>query len=254
MAGKDNITIISCGTMREDLEKLLQDGVLEDVSLVFTERCLKERPWELEKQLVGEIENAKGNGGKILVVYGDACFYDNAKPERDVDRMIGETGADCARIREHSCIEMMLSPEDKEELGGGQRVYWLMPAWMENRDDVYFEWDLGKRNQTFPQNDMALMVDSRGYFMRLMEENPELILEFSDWMGLALDARDINLDRFRELLLARIAELRGEVAWITWPHMARAPYMRCCAARHANSSPGLQKRIGRSRGEKKSCC
>jgi hypothetical protein len=212
VSDNDGITIISCGTLREDLERLREEGMLEGVSLVFTERCLKERPWELEKQLVGEIENAKENGGKILVVYGNACFYDNANPERDVDRLIGETGVDYDRIREHSCIEMMLSPEEKEELGGGQKAYWLMPAWLENRDDVYFEWDLGKRNQTFPQNDMALMVDSRGYFMRLMEENPEMILEFSDWMGLALDARDISLDRFRELLLARIAELRGEVA------------------------------------------
>jgi hypothetical protein len=123
--------------------------------------------------------------------------------------MIGETAAGYTRIREHSCIEMMLSPEDKERLSGGQKAYWLMPAWMEDRDDVYFQWDLGKRNQTFPQNDTALMVDSRGYFMQRMEEDPEAILEFSDWMGLALDARDVTLDRFRELVLAALAKLRG---------------------------------------------
>jgi hypothetical protein len=208
MAEKDDVVVISCGSLREDLETLQAQGQLEGVRLVFTERCLKERPWELEKQLSGEIEKSGDEGGKILVVYGNACFYDSANPERDVDRLIAETGADYARIREHSCIEMMLSPEEREKLGEGQKVYWLMPAWMENRDDVYFEWDLGKRNQTFPQNDVALLLDSRGYFAHLMEENPEMILEFSDWMGLALDARDITLDRFRELLLARIAELR----------------------------------------------
>ncbi len=205
--GKD-VTIISCGTMREDLERLQLEGLLGGVKLMFTDRCLKERPWELEKQLTRAIGESREEDGKLLVVYGDACFYDNSNPERDIDRLIAETGAEYARIREHSCIEMMLSPEDKEALGGGQKAYWLMPAWMENRDDVYFEWDAGKRNQTFPQNDVALLVDSRGFFMSLMEEDPEAILEFSDWMGLALDARDITLDRFRGLVAAALASLR----------------------------------------------
>ncbi len=205
----DEVTIISCGTLREDLETLRDEGALEGVRLVFTERCLKERPRELAKQLTAELEGARREGGKVLVVYGDACFYDGSDPERDIDRLIGETLAGCERVREHSCIEMMLSPGDKEALGGGQKAYWLMPAWMEDRDDVYFQWDLGKRNQTFPQNDVALMLDSRGHFARLMEESPETILEFSDWMGLALDARDITLDRFRDLVLAALAKLRG---------------------------------------------
>jgi hypothetical protein len=206
----EEVTIVSCGTLREDLEALRDEGALEGAKLVFTGRCLKERPWELAKQLTAELEGAREAGGKVLVVYGDACFYDSSDPERDVDRLIGETLDGCERIREHSCIEMMLSPADKESLGGGLKVYWLMPAWMDDRDDVYFQWDLGKCNQTFPQNDTALMVDSRGYFARLMEESPEAILEFSDWMGLALDARDITLDRFRELLLNALARLRGE--------------------------------------------
>lgn len=205
----EEVIIISCGTLREDLEALRDEGALEGVRLVFTDRCLKERPWELEKQLTGELDKAREGGGKVLVVYGDACFYDGSNPERDIDRMIGETAAGCERVKEHSCIEMMLSPGDKERLGEGRKVYWLMPAWIENRDDVYYQWDPGKRNQTFPQNDAALMLDSRGYFMRLMEESPEDILEFSDWMGLAMDARDITLDRFRDLVLAALAKLRS---------------------------------------------
>jgi hypothetical protein len=209
MAGDKTVTIISCGTLREDLERLREQGDLGQVELVFTERCLKERPWLLEEQLLREIRSAMDRKNPILVVYGDACFYDSAHPERDIDRIIGEAGVECLRIKQHSCIEMMLSPEDKEKLAEGQKVYWLMPAWMENRDDVYYQWDLGKRNQTFPQNDVALMLDSRGYFAGLMDESPEAILEFSDWMGIPLDARDIALDRFRDLLLAALTELRG---------------------------------------------
>ena len=75
-------------------------------------------------------------------------------------------------------------------------------------DDVFEEWDLGKRNQTFPQNDMAVIVDSRGFYETLLEKDPEKILEFSDWMGIPLDARAITLDRFQGLLLASLERLR----------------------------------------------
>ena len=71
------------------------------------------------------------------------------------------------RIREHGCIEMMLSEEEKQELSEGMKVYWMMPAWVEHKDEVFEEWEIGKRNQTFPQNDAAIVVDSRGFFDRL---------------------------------------------------------------------------------------
>lgn len=204
MMTEKSITIVSCGTLREDLERLQAEGLLEGISVVFTDPCLKERPRELERQLKEKIENAKEGSSKILVIYGNGCFIDTSNPERDIDRMIEETGSDYARIKEHSCIEMMVSEKSKDELSEGQKVYWLMPAWIEKRDEVYHEWDIGKRNQTFPQNDIALILDSRGYFMNLMEESPDKILDFSDWMGLPLDARDIDLERFKELLLEYI--------------------------------------------------
>lgn len=204
---EDGITIISCGTLREDLEGLQAEGLLEGVSLVFTEPCLKERPRQLEEQLKEKLAEVEP-GSKVLVVYGSGCFIDTSDPERDIDRMIGETGIDCTRIKEHSCVEMMLSEEDKEILSGGLKVYWVMPAWIENREDVYHEWDLGKRNQTFPQNNIALLLDGRGYFMDLMERDPERILEFSDWMGIPLDSRDIDLERFKGLILAAVEGLK----------------------------------------------
>jgi len=184
--------------------------LLEGVRVVFTEPCLKERPRELERQLKEAINKATEEPGKILVIYGDRCFLDTVNPERDIDAMTEETGVACDRVGRHSCVEMMLSEEEKEELSQGQKVYWLMPAWIENRDDVFFEWDVGKRNQTFPQNDTALVVDGRGYFAKLLEEDPEKLLEFSDWMGLPLDGRDIDLDRFKGLVLGCIAKIKDE--------------------------------------------
>jgi hypothetical protein len=202
------IAIVSCGSFKEDLESLQAEGLLGGIEVFYTEPCLKERPRKLEELLKERIEEAKGSADRILVIYGDGCFIDTSDFSRSIDSLIGDTGCAHDRIREHSCIEMMLSEEDKEALAGGLKVYWMMPAWVEHKDDVFEEWDLGKRNQTFPQNDMAIVVDSRGFYETLLEEDPEKILEFSDWMGIPLDARAIDLDRFKKLLLASLERLR----------------------------------------------
>jgi hypothetical protein len=204
--GEPRIAIVSCGSFKEDLESLQAEGLL----VLYTEPCLKERPRKLEKLLRERIEEAKGGADRILVIYGDGCFIDTSDFSRSIDSLIKDTGCVYERIREHSCIEMMLSEEDKEQLSEGMKVYWMMPAWVEHKDDVFEEWDLGKRNQTFPQNDMAIVVDSRGFYDKLLEEDPEKILEFSDWMGIPLDARAITLDRFKDLLLASLERLREE--------------------------------------------
>lgn len=205
--GKPRIAIVSCGSFKEDLETLQAEGILEGVEIFYTEPCLKERPRKLEELLKKAIEEAGGAAGRILVIYGDGCFVDTSDFSRGIDGILDETGCHCERIRQHGCIEMMLSEEDKQKLSEGLKVYWMMPAWVTHKEEVFEEWDLGKRNQTFPQNDMALVLDSRGFYDRLMEEEPERILEFSDWMGIPLDARAITLDRFREMLLAGLERL-----------------------------------------------
>lgn len=208
--GEPRIAVVSCGSFKEDLETLQAEGLLEGIEVLYTEPCLKERPRKLEELLRERIEDAKGRADRILVIYGDGCFIDTSDFSRSIDSLVGDTGCVHERIREHSCIEMMLSEEDKENLSEGMRVYWMMPAWVEYKDDVFEEWDLGKRNQTFPQNDTAIVVDSRGFFEQLLEEDPEKILEFSDWMGIPLDARAITLDRFKALLLASLERLRED--------------------------------------------
>jgi hypothetical protein len=42
-----------------------------------------------------------------------------------------------------------------------------------------------------------------------MENNPEEILEFSDWMGIPIESYRVTLDRFRRLLLDEIQIIKG---------------------------------------------
>jgi hypothetical protein len=208
MSSDKGMAIVSCGSMRPDIRALLDEG-LEVDKVFFTDICLKERSRELERQLKERLQEAAEVADHVLVVYGNGCFVDISDPSRTIDSLIEEAGIPHERIHEHSCIEMMLSDSDKEKLAGGLKIYWMMPAWLEERDNAYFEWDLGKRNQTFPANDIALMVDAHGYFNRLMEEAPETLLDFSDWMGIPLDARDIELTRFGRLLKEALDKLKG---------------------------------------------
>ncbi len=194
--------IVSCGTLRADIERLISSGELPVDTVLFTDICLKERPRELERQLREKLQEAKQQDEAIVVVYGTGCFLDATNPSRTIDSILEEAGSEIRRVKEHICIDMLLSKDEQAALEGGLKAYWLMPAWIDNRDDVFFEWDIGKRNQTFPQNDIALMLDTQGRFAEMMDAEPEKILEFSDWMGLALDARDADLERFQALLTA----------------------------------------------------
>jgi hypothetical protein len=45
------------------------------------------------------------------------------------------------------------------------------------------------------------MLDAVGYYDEVMENNPEKILEFSDWMGISIEPYRISLDRLKSLLL-----------------------------------------------------
>ncbi len=209
MEDKGAVVIVSCGTFRRDLEALQAEGKLPQCTLLFTDICLKERPKELERQLTAALEEAGGTGGKAVVVYGTGCFSDSADFSRSIDSILEAAGIEFRRVKEHSCVEMFASEEDKERLAEGLKVYWLMPAWVEDREDVYREWDPGKRNETFPQNDMALVLDSRGFFANLLDESPESILEFSDWMGLPMDAREVDRERFLALVTRCIDDLKA---------------------------------------------
>ncbi len=208
MRQRGPMTIVACGTLRRDLETLQEEGRLSSVRLLCTDICLKERPKELERQLREKPEEAIAAGDPVLVLYGTGCFSDSADFSRSIDSIIEDAGVEAARVKEQSCVEMFASEEEKERLAEGQKAHWLMPAWIEARDEVFREWDAGKRNETFPQNDVASIWDSRGFFAALLDESPETILEFSDWMGLPLDAREIGRERFLELIDNCVEQLR----------------------------------------------
>jgi len=48
------------------------------------------------------------------------------------------------------------------------------------------------------------MLDAIAFYDEVMENEPEKILEFSDWMGIPIEPYRITLNRLRNLLLDEI--------------------------------------------------
>ncbi len=68
---------------------------------------------------------------------------------------------------------MLVSEEERDTTAAGRRVNWPIPGWTECRKDVFLEWDIGKSNETFPGNELAILLDPIAYHERLATEDPK---------------------------------------------------------------------------------
>jgi len=201
--------IVACGTVNLELNYLKGSGFLDAKKILYTKPGRHEVPQELESQLIRQISTAKKYASKIIVVYGGKFCYVNAdNPYRKIDTIIQEQiepGISISRIKATHCMDMLASEEEREKISQGKDIYWLTPGWMEYRHYVYQGWDKGLANENFPKHTGgAIMLDAIGYYDKVMENEPEKILEFSDWMGIPIEPYRITLNRLRDLLLDQI--------------------------------------------------
>jgi hypothetical protein len=193
-------SIVSCGTMREELERLRTSGFLDVDKIFYAAPGLHEWPWEYEKQVTRRLRDAQKVSGHLIVVYGARCFVDNLKPERVTDTLIREQNVNAVRIKAANCVDMLASREERERIGGSQKVHWLTPGWLKHWDFIFKDWDVGKFNEMFPRHDKAVVLDALGYYDQLMLESPERVLQISDMMNLPMESYSVSLDRLKELL------------------------------------------------------
>jgi len=198
------ISIVSCGTLRSELEHLKNTHFLDADKILFTAPGLHEKQTELERQLSRQLEKARTYSQKAIVVYGERCYLDPVDPTRDIDRLILEKGPGISRVQARSCIDMLASAEERERIRNGRKVYWLTPGWIKYWKTIFSNWDVGLANETFPGNDTATVLDAVDEFNEISEKSPEKILEFSDWMKLGIEPYKVSLDRLKNLLLAQI--------------------------------------------------
>jgi len=201
--------IVACGTLNMELNHLKDGGLLDARKILYTKPGRHEVPRELESQLIRQIGTAKTYASNIIVVYGGKFCYVNADdPYRKIDTIIQEQiepGVKISRIKATHCVDMLASEEERERISQGRDIYWLTPGWMKYRHYVYQGWDKGLANENFPKHTGgAIILDAIGCYDRIVENEPEKILEFSDWMGIPIEPYRITLNRLRDLLLDQI--------------------------------------------------
>ena len=204
-ASFQDYAIVACGTLNLELNYLKGSGFLDTRKILYTKPGRHEVPRELESQLIRQLGTAKKYASKIIVVYGGKFCYVNAdNPYRRIDTIIQEQeepGVKISRIKATHCVDMLASAEERDKISQGKDIYWLTPGWMKYRHYVYQGWDKGLANENFPKHTGgAIMLDAIGFYDGIMENKPEEILEFSDWMGIPIEPYRISLVRLKRLL------------------------------------------------------
>ena len=213
----ENTAIVACGTMRPELNYLRDQGFLDTPHLFYTTPGLHQDIHELERQLIRFISKAKDKTDKIIVVYGGKYCYVNAdNPTRLMQSIIFEQGLDVTRVEATHCMNMLASGQEMEqirqEMAGGEQVWFMTPGWVKYRTQVFKGWDKGIANENFPRHTGgAVVLDGIGYLDKYMAEHPEQFLEYCDWMGIPMQAYPITLDRFKGLLTDQLKVLAGQV-------------------------------------------
>lgn len=191
--------------MQLELEYLRKEGFLNPIKILYTMPGLHNNFHELKKQLERQLDNAKKYSENIVVVYGSRCYIDTEDPARDIDRLIQAKHNNATRIEVKNCIDILASIDEREKIRAGNKVYWLCPGWLKYWKQIFKDWDAGKANETFPQHDKAVILDSVGVYEKYSADSPEKLLELADWMKLSIEAHKITLNRFKRLLLDKIS-------------------------------------------------
>ena len=220
--------IVSCGTLRPELNYLKDSGFLNADKIFYTTPGLHENIHELKKQLIKQLNHANQYSQKIIVVYGSRCYIDSVDPLRTIDKIIQEQGVDVLRIKAKNCIDMLADIEQRKNISRGEKIYWLSPGWLKFWKQIFKNWDIGLANETFPQNDKAIILDSLDIFNEYFEQHPEELLEISDWMKIPIESYKISLERLKDLLSDCIVrDLEKEIKELKdrWPAHSAKPSM-----------------------------
>ncbi len=209
-----DVAIVSCGTMRPEIDELVRQGFLDTPHIFFTTPGLHQNIHELEQQLTRMVEKAKSVAAGVIVVYGGKyCYVNPDEPTRLMESIIRQLGPNVVRIQATHCMGMMATDEEMKQITqelGGEPVWFMTPGWVKFRNLVFKGWDKAIANENFPRHTGgAAVLDGIGFMDRYMEEKPEDFLDYCDWMGIPMQSCPVSLVRFKGLLKEQLALLKA---------------------------------------------
>lgn len=196
----DDKILVACEVMRPEIERLRSDGKAAFKDVFYVHPGSHERSRIMEEQLPEKLARASETGNDIIVALGVKCYFDLDDPGRNIDSLIEKTGANAVRVSAEDCVDMLADQNRRVEVADGRTIYWMTPGWVLEREKIFEGWDAGKANETFPRHDAVVLVDALDFFNTLSMEDPETLLEFSDWLGTSLEPAPADLARLETLL------------------------------------------------------
>ena len=194
--------VVACGTMGPELDHLKQTGFLNAAELIYTPPGEHQNCEKLEQKLAEAIGRARTTAEKIIVVYGGThCYLNRARPERTIDTVIERLHPRAYRTDAANCVDMLADAEQRKAMSGSREIYWITPGWIKHREFVFGDWDKDVADEAFPTYDGgALVLDAVGCYDQIAHDEPETLMELSDWMKISIAPRTVTLDRLKGLL------------------------------------------------------
>jgi hypothetical protein len=191
--------LVSCSVLKEEIEKLVQQGDL-DAELLFVSKYFHIDYYSLEKNLRRVVEKSLPRfSGGIVLVYGDLCLG----PNDEMKKLAEEYGL--IKVDAMNCIDCLLGGKGKVlEADPNHELLFLYPgmigffshfkekAKQENIDEESF-------NKLFSGLKGIVLLDTLGE----PEKNKEEIERLCSGLAI-LETRDTGLGNLKRLLLEAI--------------------------------------------------
>ncbi|MDR2445549.1 MAG: DUF1638 domain-containing protein [Spirochaetaceae bacterium] len=185
-----DLSLISCGIFRYELEKVLPEIEAEldcKISIDVLEPALDTKADLLENSVAEKLSLHRGK--KNILLYGSMCHT-------EWPRIIGESGVVYPKAA--NCAEMLLSPEKKKEFDAEGNVYFLTMGGLKQWKEIYQQghgWDAADARANFGYFEKIIVLDT-GVF----EISDEDLFEFFDFTQIPVEVMQINLDYFKSVL------------------------------------------------------
>ena len=198
--------LISCGILREEIEKLIEEKKL-DVEVVFLDAGLHAVYAELEKALTSALEKYSDNAPSgIIVVYGDMCHH-------GIKRIIKKY-KNTVKVDALNCIDCLLGGhQNLLEADPNCSHFYLSPGWMpsnlkksKNFQEI-FDWNIEDIKEQFEYLSGVIIIDSLGN----LDELRSGIQEFCVNTGLKVkETKTVGLDGLKALIDEAVKKLQNQ--------------------------------------------
>ena len=197
--------LISCGILRKEIEKLVEQKKL-DVETCFLDAGLHVIYTELEKEIISALEKAKDHADYgIVVVYGDMCH-----PR--IKKMVKQF-SNAVKVDALNCIDCLLGGHKKLVLTDPKGChFFLSPGWMPSNLEKFkyfreiFDWNLEGVKEQFEHLNGVIIIDS----LNNLDELKSDIEEFIQHTGLQVKTiKTVGLDGLKAVIDEALKKLQN---------------------------------------------